>query len=162
MIIGIPKEIKEHEYRVGMTPSGVKELVHCGHRVIVEESAGTGSGFPDEDYRNSGAVILQKHSLFSEAELIIKVKEPLPAEYGFLNPGQAVFTFLHLASNPELTKMLLDKQIAGFAYETLEVDNALPLLEPMSEIAGKMAPIVASYYLQKINGYPQMNMMVYR
>jgi alanine dehydrogenase len=152
MIIGIPKEIKEDEYRVGMTPSGVKKLVHDGHRIIVEESAGTGSGFPDEDYRNAGAVISQKHSLFAEAELIVKVKEPLPAEYGLLKSGQAVFTYLHLASNPELIDVLLNKKIAGFAYETLEVDNSLPLLKPMSEIAGRMSPVVASYYLQKIHG----------
>jgi alanine dehydrogenase len=152
MIIGIPKEIKEHEYRVGMIPSGVNELVLDGHRVIVEESAGIGSGFPDEDYINSGAVITQKDSLFSEAELIVKVKEPLQAEYGLLKSGQAVFTYLHLASNPELIDVLLKKKIAGFAYETLEVDNSLPLLKPMSEIAGRMAPVVASYYLQKIHG----------
>jgi alanine dehydrogenase len=152
MIIGIPKEIKEHEYRVGMTPSGVGELVKEGHRVIIEESAGTGSGFPDEDYQKEGAEVAEKTGVFHDAELIVKVKEPLPREYDLFRDGQALFTFLHLAAAPELTEMLLDKNITGFAYETVEVNGSLPLLKPMSEVAGKMAPIVAAYYLQKIYG----------
>jgi alanine dehydrogenase len=152
MIIGIPKEIKEYEYRVGVTPSGVKELVKGGHRIIVERSAGSGSGFFDEDYLQSGAEITDKGQLFNDAELIVKVKEPLPPEYDFFREGQAVFTFLHLASAPELIKILLKKNIAGFAYETLEINGTLPLLMPMSEIAGKMAPVMAAYYLQKIHG----------
>jgi len=152
MIIGIPKEIKEHEYRVGVTPSGAGELIEAGHRVLVETAAGIGSGFSDEDYQGAGAVITDKRSLFGEAELIVKVKEPLPGEYDLFRDGQAVFTFLHLASAPDLVKMLLGKNIAAFAYETLEVNGAEPLLMPMSEIAGKMAPVVAAFYLQKIHG----------
>jgi len=152
MIIGIPKEIKEHEYRVGTTPSGVAELVRQGHRVIVEKSAGVGSGFPDEEYLHAGAEISDREKLFTASELIVKVKEPLPSEYSLLKNRQALFTFLHLASNPELVKILLEKHITGFAYETLEADGTLPLLQPMSEIAGKMAPVMAAYYLQKIHG----------
>ena len=152
MIIGVPKEIKEHEYRVGITPSGVKELVKSGHRIIVERSAGAGSGFSDEDYQLAGAEISDKEKLFSDSGLIIKVKEPLTDEYHLLREGQALFTFLHLASNPELTKILLKKNISAFAYETLEVNGTLPLLKPMSEIAGKMAPFIAAFYLQKFHG----------
>lgn len=152
MIIGVPKEIKEHEYRVGMTPSGVRDLTGDGHRVLVEGSAGAGSGFPDEEYQSAGAELTDKALLFSESELIIKVKEPLASEYGLLREGQAVFTFLHLAPCRELTEFLLEKNIAGFAYETLEVNGELPLLKPMSEVAGKMAPVMAAYFLQKIHG----------
>lgn len=152
MIIGVPKEIKVHEYRVGMTPSGVSALAKEGHQVIVESSAGAGSGFSDEEYLNAGAELSAKEQLFGKAELIVKVKEPLPAEYDLLRDGQAVFTFLHLASAPELTDVLLKKHITGFAYETLEVDGKLPLLAPMSEIAGKMAPVMAAYYMQKVAG----------
>jgi len=152
MIIGIPKEIKEHEYRVAATPQGVRQLIKKGHMVIVERSAGSGSGFPDEEYLKAGAEVSGREQLFLASELIVKVKEPLPAEYALLRNGQAIFTFLHLASNPGLTKVLLDKHIAGFGYETLEADGSLPLLRPMSEIAGKMAPVIAAYYLQKIHG----------
>ena len=152
MIIGIPKEIKEHEYRVGMTPSGAGELVKDGHKVLVEKSAGIGSGFSDAEYEQAGAEIYDRADLFRDSELIIKVKEPLPSEFDLLREGQAVFTFLHLASKPELTELLLKKNIAGFAYETLEVNGALPLLTPMSEVAGKMAPIMAAYYLQRVYG----------
>ncbi len=152
MIIGIPKEIKEHEYRVGITPSGVRELKKDGHRIIVEDSAGSGSGFPDEDYKKAGAEITDKEKLFRDSELIIKVKEPLPTEYDLFREGQALFTFLHLASNQELLNILLKKNITGFGYETLEVNGNLPLLRPMSEIAGKMAPVVAAYYLQRVHG----------
>jgi alanine dehydrogenase len=152
MIIGIPKEIKEHEYRVSATPDGVEGLVKEGHRLIVERSAGSGSGFSDDDYLQAGAEISDRREVFAASELIIKVKEPLPEEYDLLKEGQALFTFLHLASNPELLKILLRKQIAGFAYETLEAEGTLPLLKPMSEIAGKMSPVIAAYYLQKIHG----------
>jgi alanine dehydrogenase len=152
MVIGIPKEIKEHEYRVGLTPSGARELKKEGHRIFVEQSAGSGSGFSDEDYQEAGAEITEKELLFRECELIIKVKEPLPPEFDLLRDGQALFTFLHLASNTELIDLLLQKNIAGFANETLEVNGTLPLLKPMSEIAGKMAPVMAAYYLQKIHG----------
>ncbi|MBI5740341.1 MAG: alanine dehydrogenase [Nitrospirae bacterium] len=152
MIIGIPKEIKEHEYRVGATPSGVAELIREGHRVIVGKSAGMGSGFSDEEYLNAGAEISDRETVFAASEFIVKVKEPLPSEYSLLKKGQALFTFLHLASNPGLVKILLEKHITGFAYETLEAGGALPLLQPMSEIAGKMAPVMAAYYMQKIHG----------
>ncbi len=152
MIIGIPQEIKEHEYRVGITPSGVGELRRDGHRIIVEKSAGEGSGFFDEDYQKAGAEISDRVSSFKESELVFKVKEPLPVEYDLLRNGQALFTFLHLAANPELTNVLLKKNIYGFAYETLEEDGALTLLTPMSEIAGRMAPLVAAFYLQSLYG----------
>lgn len=152
MIIGIPKEIKEHEYRVGITPACVRELKKEGHRIIVEKSAGEGSGFFDKDYQKAEAEISDKTALFKESELIVKVKEPLPSEYNLFWDGQALFTFLHLAANPELTTFLLKKNIAGFAYETLEENGILPLLTPMSEVAGSMAPVIAAYYLQRIHG----------
>lgn len=152
MIIGIPKEIKEYEYRVGITPQGIIELKKDGHRIIIESGAGEGSGFSDEDYLKAGAEISDKARLFNDSELIVKVKEPLPSEYDLLQDGQAVFTYLHLAPNPELTRLLLNKNISAFAYETLVEDGELLLLKPMSEIAGRMAPIMAAYFLQKFNG----------
>lgn len=150
MIIGVPAEIKEHEYRVGVTPSGAKALRRKGHNVIVEGSAGEGSGFTDDDYRKEGALITDRNRLFNDSELIIKVKEPLASEYGLFREGQSLFTFLHLAPAPELTGFLLKRKITALAYETLEEDGSLPLLKPMSEIAGKMAPVVAAYFLQKV------------
>lgn len=152
MIVGVAKEIKKHEYRVAITPEGVRELRADGHCVIVEASAGEGSGFSDEDYQGAGAEVSDRKKVFYDSELVIKVKEPLSSEYDLLQEGQILFTFLHLAANLELTKILLTKNIAGFAYETLEENGVLPLLMPMSEIAGRMAPIVAAYYLQKIHG----------
>ncbi len=152
MIIGIPKEIKEHEYRVSATPAGVGELREGGHRIIVENSAGEGSGFYDDEYKKAGAELSDKSALFKEAELILKVKEPLPSEYDFFKEGQGLFTFLHLAANPGLTDFLLKRKITALAYETLEEKGATPLLAPMSEIAGRMAPIVAAFYLQKVYG----------
>lgn len=152
MIIGVPKEIKEHEYRVSVTPAGVRELVADGNTVIVEQSAGVGSGFSDAEYEGAGADLSDKKTLFSRADLIVKVKEPVPSEFEFFQEGQAVFTFLHLAANPNLTDFMLKRNITGFAYETLEKDGTLPLLKPMSEIAGRMAPIVGAYYLQKVYG----------
>lgn len=151
MVIGIPKEIKEHEYRVAIIPAGVRELKREGHRVIIEKSAGEGSGFSDEEYRSAGAVITDKNILFKESELIVKVKEPIPSEYDLFQNAQAIFTFLHLATNPELTEFLLKKNIAALAYETLEEKGMLPILTPMSEVAGCMAPIVAAFYLQKVH-----------
>ena len=152
MIIGIPKEIKKHEYRVSVTPSGVRDLKGDGHRILVERSAGEGSGFSDKDYEEAGAEISEKEEVFGSSELIVKVKEPLPPEYELFKEGQALFTFLHLASNPDATDMLLKKNINAFSYETLEVNGSLPLLSPMSEVAGKMAPVMGAYYLQKIHG----------
>lgn len=152
MIIGVPREIKVEEYRVGVTPVGAAELVADGHTVMVETGAGEGSGFMDDEYQRSGARLCGREELFQESELIVKVKEPVEQEYDLLQEGRALFTFLHLAPNPGLTKVLLDKKIAGFAYETLESGGGLPLLRPMSEIAGRMAPLMAAFYLQRAVG----------
>ena len=152
MIIGVPKEIKKDEFRVGMTPAGVEELKLDGHTVLVETGAGEGSGFSDEEYLKADADIIDRETLFKKADLIVKVKEPLPSEYNLFREGQAIFTFLHLAPNRELTEMLLAKKITGLGYETLEKGGRLPLLFPMSEIAGRMAPLMGAYYLQSFWG----------
>ncbi len=152
MVIGVPKEIKKEEYRVGVIPSGARELKSAGHMVLVEKGAGEGSGFSDSEYLDADADIVEKRVLFEKSDLIIKVKEPLPAEYDLLKRGQAVFTYLHLAPNRELTEFLLQKEITAIGYETLEKDGRLPLLSPMSEIAGRMAPIMGAYYLQISHG----------
>ncbi len=152
MIVGVPKEIKNDEFRVGMTPAGVEELKQDGHTVLVETGAGEGSGFPDEEYLRADANIVNKEILFGKADLIVKVKEPLSSEYALFSEKQAIFTFLHLAPNPGLTEMLLKKKVTGLGYETLEKDGRLPLLFPMSEIAGRMAPFMGSYYLQSFRG----------
>ena len=152
MIICVPKEIKKEEYRVGITPFGVEDLKKDGHTILVEKGAGEGSGFSDKEYLEAGADIVDKVMLFKKAELIVKVKEPLPSEYDLLREKQAIFTYLHLAPNRKLTQQLLDKKITALGYETLQKDGALPLLAPMSEIAGRMAPIMGAYYLQKIYG----------
>ncbi|TAN45025.1 MAG: alanine dehydrogenase [Nitrospirae bacterium] len=152
MIIGVPKEIKCEEYRVALTPAGACELRKNGHTVLVETGAGIGSGFSDEDYLSADADVLDKAPLFEKAELIVKVKEPLPEEYSFFGAGQALFTYLHLAPNRRLIDFLLHKKITGLAYETLEKECTLPLLAPMSEIAGRMAPLMAAFYMQKIHG----------
>jgi len=150
MIIGVPKEIKKEEYRVAMTPEGAAELKKDGHTILVETGAGEGSGFPDSEYLEADADAVDREMVFKKSELIIKVKEPLPAEYDLLKEGQAIFTYLHLAPNRELTGVLLKKKITGLAYETLQKNSALPLLSPMSEIAGRMAPLMGAYFLQKI------------
>ncbi|MEK6693643.1 MAG: alanine dehydrogenase [Nitrospirota bacterium] len=152
MIIGIPKEIKKEEYRIAITPSGAEELKGEGHTVLVETGAGEGSGFSDDEYLKVRADIVERDVLFKKADLIVKVKEPLPSEYDLFREGQAIFTFLHLAPNRELIDLLLRKKITALGYETLEKDGTLPLLSPMSEIAGRMAPIMGAYYLQRING----------
>ena len=152
MIIGVPREIKEEEYRVGIIPAGVRELKKDGHTVIVEEGAGTGSGFADQEYLDADADMVDRETLFSKADLVVKVKEPLPSEFSLLREGLAVFTYLHLAPNRKLLDFLLAGKITGIAYETLQKDGQLPLLSPMSEIAGRMAPIVGSYYLQYEHG----------
>jgi alanine dehydrogenase len=152
MIIGVPKEIKTEEFRVGLTPTGARELVRDGHRVIIEASGGVGSGFSDGEYRKAGAETAGRETVFAQAELLVKVKEPLSREYDLLKESAALFTYLHLAPNPELTKVLLRKKITGLAYETLEKDGRLPLLAPMSEVAGRMAPLMAAFYLQKFKG----------
>jgi len=152
MVIGVPKEIKRHEYRVGLTPAGAAELARDGHSVLVETGAGEGSGFGDDAYRQAGAAVCGREELFARSELIVKVKEPLPAEFALLREGQALFTYLHLAPDPALTELLLDRGVTAIGYETLEVGGTLPLLSPMSEIAGRMAPLMGAFYLQRIHG----------
>jgi alanine dehydrogenase len=150
MIIGVPKEIKEQEYRVALLPSGAYQLIKRGHEVIVERGAGIGSGFPDSEYEHAGAKLVDSHEgVFAKAELILKVKEPLSAEFSLLRPGQLLFTYLHLAASKPLTEALMKSGVTALAYETLEVNRRLPLLEPMSEIAGRMSILVGGYFLQK-------------
>jgi alanine dehydrogenase len=154
MIIGVPKEIKDNEYRVGLTPAGTAILVHDGHEVVIQKNAGIGSGLSDDAYVQAGAKILDSASqIFERAEMIIKVKEPQPNECGMMREGQILFTYLHLAPAPELTKQLLDRKISGIAYETIELpDGALPLLRPMSEVAGRVSVQIGAHYLQKDKG----------
>lgn len=153
MIIGVPKEIKNNEYRVAMVPAGVRAMIERGHRVLMEKAAGEGSGIKDEEYRRVGAEVKElAKEIFGEAEMVVKVKEPLPEEYELFYEGQILFTYLHLAPALELTKALLRKKVVGIAYETVQLpDGSLPLLEPMSEIAGKLAIQLGAYYLQKEN-----------
>lgn len=154
MIVGIPKEIKDHEYRVSVTPEGVRALQRAQHEVLVEKSAGLGSGYSDEDYRSAGASVLSSNEeVFRRAELIVKVKEPQLSECPLFRPGQVLFTYLHLASSPELTKSLLEAKITAVAYETIEAkDGTLPMLKPMSEIAGRMSVQVGARYLETTQG----------
>ncbi len=152
MIIGVPKEIKRAEFRVGMTPYGVEDLIALGHTILIEKGAGDGSEFADSEYKTYGAEVVEKDEVFEKSELIVKVKEPLPPEHETFKDRQAIFTFLHLAANPELIQVLLRKKITALGYETLQKDGVLPLLAPMSEIAGRMAPIMGAYYLQKFRG----------
>lgn len=152
MIVGTAREIKTQEFRVGLTPSGVSELIQDGHQVLVEQGAGNGSGFSDEQYHLAGARLVDRATLFAETELLIKVKEPLPAEYDLLRAGQTLFTYLHLAPNRPLMELLLTRGVTALAYETLKKDDRTPLLSPMSEIAGRMAPLVGSYWLQRPKG----------
>ncbi|TWH46713.1 alanine dehydrogenase [Sporomusa sp. KB1] len=150
MIIGVAKEIKNNENRVGLTPAGTETLKKAGHTVLVEQGAGVGSGFADESYITAGAQILaDKQTLFDQAEMIIKVKEPLPPEYELFHEGQILFTYLHLAPEPKLTRALLEKKVTGIAYETIERNHTLPLLSPMSEVAGRMAVQVGAHCLEK-------------
>ena len=152
MKIGIPKEIKTKEYRVGIIPSGVKLLTQSGHEVYIEKDAGNKSGFSDDDYKQAGAKILQSlKAIYDTCEMILKVKEPQLQEYDHLKPGQILFTYLHLAPLRELTELLKEKEVIAIAYETVEEGNRVPLLEPMSQIAGKVAPMVASYFLSAHN-----------
>jgi alanine dehydrogenase len=150
MIIGVPKEIKTQEYRVALLPSGAYQLIKRGHTVVVERGAGAGAGYPDAEYERAGAKLVDQHeAVFAQADLIIKVKEPLPAEYGLLRPGQLLFTYLHLAAGKPLTEALMKSGATCIAYETIEVNRRLPLLEPMSEIAGRMSVLVGGYFLAK-------------
>jgi alanine dehydrogenase len=154
VVIGIPKEIKDHEYRVSITPDGVRALTHDGHQVWIESSAGVGSGYSDADYVNAGGTIARSNKeVFSKGDLLVKVKEPLLSECHLFRPGQTLFTYLHLASLPELTKALLDAKVTAIAYETTEgKDGTLPMLKPMSEIAGRMSVQVGAHYLEKTQG----------
>jgi len=153
MTIGIPKEIKAQEYRVSLLPSAAYQLIKRGHSVLVERNAGIGVGFDDDDYKAAGARIVDEHAaVFAESDLVVKVKEPLPEEYALLHKGQLLFTYLHLAANRTLTEALMATGATCVAYETVEVNHRLPLLEPMSEIAGRMSVLVGGYFLAKHNG----------
>jgi len=153
MIIGVPKEIKRDEYRVALTPAGVRELLRDGHTVLVQSSAGEGSGFDDALYLAAGAQIRpDAAAVFGEAEMILKVKEPIEPEYPLFREGQILFTYLHLAADEKLTRFLMERKVLSFAYETLSVDGRLPLLEPMSEVAGKMAALMGAVHLGRYHG----------
>jgi alanine dehydrogenase len=153
MLVGVPKEIKVHESRVSLTPEGVFELVRSGHQVVVETSAGVGSAISDADFVAAGARIESDvEKIWSQADLILKVKEPIAVEYPRLRSGQILFTYLHLAASKECTDALLKSGTTAIAYETVEIDGALPLLAPMSEVAGRLAVQVGAYALQKPNG----------
>ncbi len=153
MIIGIPREVKDMEFRVAMVPAGVKQLVSNGHKVIVQAGAGEGSGFTDQDYISAGADIVNEAARCWQAEIVVKIKEPQPSEYGYLRRDLILFTFLHLAAERKLTMEMLRSGVTGIAYETVELANGeLPLLKPMSEVAGRLAVQVGAYYLEKING----------
>jgi alanine dehydrogenase len=153
MIIGVPKEIKTREYRVGLTPAGARTLSARGHTVLVEAGAGEGSGIADGDYVAQGATIVASAADVWQADMVIKVKEPLPPEYAYFRPGLVLYTYLHLAAVPELTQELARRQVAAVAYETIELDDgSLPLLRPMSEVAGRMAIQVGASCLEKEHG----------
>jgi alanine dehydrogenase len=152
--VGIPREIKNHEYRVAITPAGVNEFVRNGHEVCVEAGAGEGSSITDAEFASAGATIMQQaDAVWSTAELILKVKEPIAEEYGRMRRGQVLFTYLHLAASRECTDALIERGVTGIAYETVELpDGTLPLLAPMSEVAGRLAPQVGAYHLMRQGG----------
>ncbi len=154
MIIGVPLEIKDQESRVALTPGGAESLVHEGHRVLIQAGAGDASGFSDADYMAGGAEIVPSaRDVYEHAEMVLKVKEPLPKEYDLLREGLVLFTFLHLAASQSLTETLLDKRVTSIAYETVQVPNgSLPLLIPMSEVAGRMAVQIGAHYLEETQG----------
>ncbi|MGO4888539.1 alanine dehydrogenase [Anaerobacillus sp. MEB173] len=152
MLIGVPKEIKNNENRVALTPAGVDALVKAGHKVIIETEAGLGSGFTNEDYVQAGAAIVDTAAEAWSAEMVMKVKEPLASEYNYFREGLILFTYLHLAAEPELAKALTEKGVTAIAYETVEVNRTLPLLTPMSEVAGRMSAQIGAQFLQKSNG----------
>src|ERR1041385_9545004 len=154
VIVGLPKEIKDNEYRVGLTPAGVRALKDTGHDIRVETNAGAGSGFEDSLYERAGATIVGTADEFwASAEMIVKGKEPIAPEYPRMREGQLLFTYLHLAPDKELTKQLLDRKVTGIAYETItDRKGTLPLLTPMSEVAGRMAIQVGAHYLEKMSG----------
>src|SRR5712672_2859813 len=153
MIIGVPKEIKEQEQRVALLPSLTNQLTRHGHSVLVQKNAGLGAGYPDEDYVKAGAEIVDSAAeVFTRADMIVKVKEALPAEFPLLRKGQILFTYLHLAASKPLTDALLKSGVTAIAYETIQVNSRLPLLEPMSEVAGRMSVVMGANYLAKHNG----------
>ena len=153
MKIGIPKEIKNNENRVGLSPSGVHALVEQGHEVLVETNAGMGSFFEDIDYEQAGAKIINDASDVWDVEMVIKVKEPLESEYQYFKEGLILFTYLHLANEEKLTQALIDNKVVGIAYETVQLpDRSLPLLTPMSEVAGRMSAQIGAEFLQKVKG----------
>ena len=154
MIIGVPKEIKDNEYRVSMVPAGVKVLTDSSHRVIVQKGAGEGSGLPDDAYARAGAEIVETaEEVFAKSDMIVKVKEPQASECKLLKRRQILFTYLHLAPLPDLTRALLEREVTGIAYETIEAaDGSLPLLTPMSEVAGRMSIQVGAACLEKSRG----------
>src|SRR6202045_3556026 len=153
MIVGVPKEIKEQEQRVALLPSAAQQLTKRGHSVLVEKGAGVGSGYPDDEYVKAGAKIVDlAKDVFAGADMIVKVKEPLPAEFPLLRKGQILFTYLHLAASKPLTEALLKSGVTGIAYETIQVNGRLPLLEPMSEVAGRMSVVMGANFLAKYNG----------
>jgi alanine dehydrogenase len=153
MIIGVPKEIKNNENRVALTPAGVVSFVQSGHKVLIEKGAGIGSGFADADYAQAGAGIIELAAdVWASAEMIMKVKEPLESEYKYFRPGLVLFTYLHLAAEPALAKALKDSGVIAIAYETVSVNRTLPLLQPMSEVAGRMSVQIGAQFLQKVNG----------
>ncbi|AIC93661.1 MULTISPECIES: alanine dehydrogenase [Shouchella] len=153
MIIGIPREIKNNENRVAMTPAGVVALTKAGHQLIVEHNAGVGSSFEDTDYVAAGATILtEAKEVWAQSDMIMKVKEPLSSEYGYFREGLILFTYLHLAAEAELAQALVDSGVIAIAYETVEVNRTLPLLTPMSEVAGRMASQIGAQFLEKLKG----------
>jgi alanine dehydrogenase len=153
MLVGVPKEIKNHEYRVAITPAGVKEFLDHGSKVIIESGAGLGSAISDDAYRAAGAEIVSSaEEVWSRAEMVLKVKEPIAVEYGLMREGQVLFTYLHLAASRECTEALISSGVTAIAYETVDVNGHLPLLAPMSEVAGRMSVQVGATALQKSNG----------
>jgi alanine dehydrogenase len=154
MIIGVPKEIKNNENRVAITPAGINALTHAGHQVVIETNAGIGSGFTDEEYKQNGAEVLPTaKDVWDRADMVMKVKEPLPEEYGYFREDLILFTYLHLAPELELTKALMEKKVTAIAYETIQLDNgSLPLLTPMSEVAGRMSVQIGAQFLEKSHG----------
>ena len=153
MIIGIPKEIKNNENRVAITPAGVVALKKSGHQVLIEQGAGLGSGFEDADYKAAGAdILVEAKDVWAKADMVMKVKEPISSEYGYFRKGLVLFTYLHLAAEPELAKALVDSGVTAIAYETVEVNRTLPLLTPMSEVAGRMASQIGAQFLEKSKG----------
>ena len=152
MIIGVPREVKNNENRVALTPAGVDALVKAGHEVLIETNAGEGSGFEDAVYVQAGAKIVNTAAEAWNADMVMKVKEPLSSEYGYFRKGLVLFTYLHLAAEPELAKALTESGVTAIAYETVELNRTLPLLTPMSEVAGRMASQIGAQFLQKTNG----------